>query len=102
MSAASLLITIITRSPCRGAIRKRARAPWSSAHVNDGKRPSCKHCGAELRAFVHYNWPIKAMFAINRWIDGYGDRGRGLFCSKSCAIRHAYVLYRDDEVKGEI
>lgn len=76
------------------ALEQRAR--------NDGKRPECKHCGAELRAFTHYHWPIQQQFADYRWIDGYGDMGRGLFCSKSCAIRHAYVLYRNDEVKGDV
>lgn len=76
------------------ALEQRAR--------NDGKRPECKHCGAELSAFVHYHWPITSQRAIYRWISGYGDRGRGLFCSQSCAIRHGYLIYRTDEVKGEI
>lgn len=77
------------------ALEQRAR--------NDGKRPECKHCGAELRAFVHYRYGAAQSLAPDyRWISGYGDRGRGLFCSKTCAIRHGYLVYQKQEVKGEI
>jgi hypothetical protein len=72
------------------ALEQRAR--------NDGARPRCKNCDLPLVPFVQYDWPIRELHPRERWIDGYGNRGRGLFCTSRCAITLAYYMFRKQEV----